>query len=58
LIRDWRFIARAANYADHKKEIIFLEVPEPERIILQYADPARDFLLTALSAEKDGQRRE
>jgi hypothetical protein len=56
--RDWRFITHAPHRADHNKEIIFLEVPEPECIIFQYPDPASDCLLTAVWAEEGGRRRE
>lgn len=30
----------AANDTNHKNEIVFLEVPEPECIIFQYPDPS------------------
>lgn len=50
----WRFITHAANRANDKNEIIFVEALEPKSIIFQYPDPVPNFLLTMLFAEEDG----
>lgn len=47
----------AADRTNHKNEIIFLEVPEPERIIFQDLDPVRNCLLTMVFAEESGKTR-
>jgi Activator of Hsp90 ATPase homolog 1-like protein len=53
----WRFIMHAADRTNHKNEIVFLEVLEPERIIFQYPDPVHNFLPTMVFAEEGGKIR-
>ena len=49
-------IVHAADRANHKNEIVFLEVLEAERIIFQYLDPVHNIVLTVF-AEEGGKAR-
>lgn len=50
----WRLVMRGPDGAEYEMEKEFVEVVEPERIVVDHLDPVHRFRLTMIFAERDG----
>jgi uncharacterized protein YndB with AHSA1/START domain len=52
---DWRYVMHGPNGADYRNESRFLEIIEPERIVLEHVRPFHHFLMTMVFDAQAGQ---
>jgi uncharacterized protein YndB with AHSA1/START domain len=50
----WRFVMRSPKGADYPNESVFVEIIEPERIVLRHLRPIHEFQMTITFEELNG----
>ncbi|HKV08818.1 MAG TPA: SRPBCC family protein [Thermoanaerobaculia bacterium] len=53
----WRFVMRGPNGVEHPNENVFVEIVEPERLVLHHLGPVHEFLATFLFEDLGGRTR-
>ncbi|PWA09234.1 ATPase [Pueribacillus theae] len=52
--RVWHYVMHGPNGVGYENKSVFVEVVEPERIVLRHLEPDHEFLLTVTLSERDG----
>lgn len=53
----WRFVMRGPNGVEHPNENVFVEIVEPERLVLHHLGPVHEFVATFLFEDLGGRTR-
>lgn len=53
----WRFVMRGPNGVEHPNENVFVEIVEPERLVLRHLGPVHEFLAAFLFEDLGGRTR-